>query len=216
MARIVFVLGEDFEDSEFRKPYDALKSAGHTVSVLGAKAGTTVKGKKGTEQVKIEAAAADRDPGSYDALVIPGGYSPDHLRTEPDVVSFVQAMVRGGKLIAAVCHGPQLLIEADAVRGKQVTSWPSVKTDLKNAGATWVDREVVVDGKLITSRKPDDLPAFNEAINQAIASADFKEKMVTQGMVAAAPSTIRRLAAYIRSEAQVWERIVKTTGAKPE
>jgi len=168
MARIAFVLGDDFEDSEFRKPYDALKAAGHTVEVLGAKAGATVKGKKGTEQVKIEASAGDRDPASYDALVIPGGYSPDHLRIDPGVVAFARAMVRGGKLIAAVCHGPQLLIEVDAVRGKQVTSWPSVATDLKNAGATWVDREVVVDGTLITSRKPDDLPAFSEAIKNAI------------------------------------------------
>src|SRR4051812_4268976 len=98
MARIAFVLGDDFEDSEFRKPYDALKGAGHTVEVLGAKAGATVKGKKGAEQVKIEAAAGDRDPATYDALVIPGGYSPDHLRTDPAVVAFTRAMVRGGKL----------------------------------------------------------------------------------------------------------------------
>jgi len=171
MARIAFVLGDDFEDSEFRKPYDAMVSAGYTVEVLGAKAGETVAGKQGKERVKIEAAADDRDPSSYDALVIPGGYSPDHLRVDPGVVAFVQAMARGGKLIAAVCHGPQLLIEADAVRGKQVTSWPSVKTDLKNAGATWVDREVVVDGQLITSRKPDDLPAFAEAIKANLGGA---------------------------------------------
>jgi len=170
MARIAFVLGEDFEDSEFRKPYDALTKAGHTVDVLGAQAGGVMNGKQGKEHVKIEASAADQTPASYDALVIPGGYSPDHLRTNPGVVAFVQAMVRGGKLIAAVCHGPQLLIEVDAVRGKTVTSWPSVKTDLKNAGATWVDREVVVDGKLITSRKPDDLPAFAEAINANLGS----------------------------------------------
>jgi len=164
MARIAFVLGEDFEDSEFRTPYDALKNAGHTVDVLGAKAGEVVKGKLGKEQVKIEASAADQEPSSYDALVIPGGYSPDHLRINQGVVAFVERMVRDGKLVAAVCHGPQLLIEADVVRGKTVTSWPSVKTDLKNAGATWVDREVVADGNLITSRKPADLPAFSEAI----------------------------------------------------
>jgi protease I len=164
MARIAFVVGEDFEDSEFKKPYDALKEAGHTVEVLGAKAGETLKGKKGKESAKIEAAAADRDPGSYDALVIPGGYSPDHLRIDEGVVAFVKRMVGDGKLVAAVCHGPQLLIEVDAVRGKTVTSWPSVKTDLKNAGATWVDKEVAIDGQLITSRKPDDLPAFSRAI----------------------------------------------------
>lgn len=164
MARIAFVVGDDFEDSEFKKPYDALKEAGHTVEILGAKAGETMKGKKGKEQVKIESAASDKDPGSYDALVIPGGYSPDHLRMDEGVVAFVKRMVGDGKLVAAVCHGPQLLIEVDAVRGKTVTSWPSVKTDLKNAGANWVDREVAIDGQLITSRKPDDLPAFSQAI----------------------------------------------------
>jgi protease I len=164
MARIAFVLGEDFEDSEFRTPYDGLRRAGHDVDVLGARAGETMHGKRGKEHIKIDAPAAEQDPVSYDALVIPGGASPDHLRTDPGVVAFVQAMVRSGRLIAAVCHGPQLLIEADAVRHRTVTSWPSVKTDLKNAGATWVDREVVVDGKLITSRKPDDLAAFTEAI----------------------------------------------------
>ncbi|MEO7730207.1 MAG: type 1 glutamine amidotransferase domain-containing protein [Kofleriaceae bacterium] len=164
MSRIAFVVGEDFEDSEFRKPYDALRKAGHIVEVLGAKAGELVKGKKGKEEVTIEAAAAERDPQSYDALVIPGGYSPDHLRIDAGVVAFVKRMVSDGKLVAAVCHGPQLLIEVDAVRGKTVTSWPSVKTDLKNAGAHWVDREVAVDGQLITSRKPEDLPAFADAI----------------------------------------------------
>jgi protease I len=171
MARIAFVLGEDFEDSEFRKPYDGLKSAGHTVEVLGAKAGETMTGKQGKEYITIEAAAADQDPASYDALVIPGGYSPDHLRTNQGVVAFVRGMVRGGKLIAAVCHGPQLLIEADAVRGKTTTSWPSVATDLKNAGATWVDHEVVIDGKLITSRKPGDLAAFTDTIKAKLGAA---------------------------------------------
>lgn len=164
MARIAFVLGDDFEDSEFRVPYDALTASGHHVDILGVKAGKTVPGKRGEEQVLIEEAVAGADPMSYDALVIPGGYSPDHLRTNAAMVAFVEAMVAGGKLIAAVCHGPQLLIEANAVRGKTVTSWPSVKTDLINAGARWVDQEVAVDGRLITSRKPEDLEAFILAI----------------------------------------------------
>ena len=170
MSRIAFVLADDFEDSEFRKPFEALRAAGHKVEVLGAKAGTIVKGKRGKEHVAIQAAVADCDPHDFDALVIPGGYSPDHLRTDHAVVSFVQKMIRAGKLIAAVCHGPQLLIEADGVDGKTLTSYPSVRTDLLNAGAKWVDQEVVVDGRLITSRKPEDLPAFAAAINKALAT----------------------------------------------
>ena len=168
MANIAFVLGEDFEDSEFRKPYDGLRAKGHTIDIIGGTAGAVVKGKKGREEVRIEKAAADVDPASYDALVIPGGYSPDHLRLEQAVVDLTQTMLRAGKIIAAVCHGPQLLIEAEGVKGRVVTSWPSVRKDLENAGATWVDEEVHIDGTLITSRKPDDLPAFTEAIAKAL------------------------------------------------
>ena len=102
--------------------------------------------------------------------MIPGGYSPDHLRMDKSVVKFVGDAVRAGKIIAAVCHGPQLLIEADAVEDKKLTSWPSVRTDLLNAGAKWVDKEVVIDGKLITSRKPEDLDAFVAAIQQRLAA----------------------------------------------
>jgi len=170
VSRIAFVLGDDFEDSEFRVPYDELRNAGHQIEVLGVKAGESVKGKKGKEEVQIEAAAKDRDAADYDALVIPGGYSPDHLRMDRGVVGFTQKFVRSGKTVAAVCHGPQLLIEADAVEGKTMTSWPSVRTDLLNAGAKWVDREVVVDGSLITSRKPDDLKAFSAAICDKLAA----------------------------------------------
>ena len=170
MARIAFVLGQDFEDSEFRKPYDELRHAGHHIEILGARGGEVVRGKKGREQVLVEAAASERDPSGFDALVIPGGYSPDHLRTDLGVVRFVQGFMRNGKLVAAVCHGPQLLIEADAVENKTLTSWPSVKKDLINAGASWVDKEVVIDGKLITSRKPEDLPAFSRAICEQLAS----------------------------------------------
>jgi protease I len=98
---------------------------------------------------------------SFDALVLPGGVAnPDYLRVNPEAVAFVRSFVEHGKPIAAICHGPWTLIEADAVRGQKMTSWPSLKTDLRNAGATWVDEEVVVDGRLVTSRKPDDLPAF--------------------------------------------------------
>jgi protease I len=163
MARIAMLVGDDFEDVEFRKPYDMLTEAGHDLEVLGKEPGV-VTGKRGRERARVEAAAGDRDVGDYDALVMPGGYGPDHLRTDANVVEFVRRFVDSGKPIAAVCHAPQLLIEADAVRGKTLTSWPSVKTDLENAGAKWIDREVVEDGALITSRKPDDLDAFVRAL----------------------------------------------------
>ncbi|MBS1120550.1 MAG: intracellular protease, PfpI family [Deltaproteobacteria bacterium] len=168
MARIAFVLAEGFEDSEFRRPYDRLTAAGHQIDIVGIKAGSQVKGKHGREVVAIGKAAAEADPAAYAALVIPGGDSPDHLRGDRSVVRFVETMVRSGKLVAAICHGPQLLIEAGAVDGKTLTSWPSARTELEHAGAHWVDQQVVVDDKLITSRKPADLAAFTDAIEQRL------------------------------------------------
>jgi len=168
MARIAFVVGDDFEDSEFRTPYDGLKARGHQIEVLGVKAGRIVLGKNGKEKVRIETAVADADARSYDALVIPGGYSPDQLRTDAGVIAFVVQMVKSHKLIAAVCHGPLLLVTADAVHGKTMTSWPSVRRELTRAGAHWVDQEVVIDGQLITSRTPADLEAFTRAIGQQL------------------------------------------------
>lgn len=158
--RIAVLLANDFEDSELRQPVDELEKAGHDVQILGTEKGTKLTGKQGEETVVTDAAIADHQPDQFDGVLIPGGYSPDQLRTEDAAVSFVKKSFESGRPIAAVCHGPQLLIEAGVVSGKKMTSWPSVKTDLKNAGADWVDEEVVVDGSLITSRKPDDLPAF--------------------------------------------------------
>jgi protease I len=164
MARTAFLLAADYEDSEFRQPYEAVTAAGHEATVIGTKAGVELKGKRGDDRVKTELDTKSAKPGDYDALVIAGGYSPDKLRTDEHAVKFVKAMMAARKPVAAICHGPQLLIEADAVRGKTVTSWPSVKTDLKNAGARWVDQEVCVDENLITSRKPEDLEAFSAAL----------------------------------------------------
>lgn len=165
------VIGPEFEDSEFRQPYDALHEAGHQVTLVGVRAGEIVEGKKGKESAKVELAAKSASAASFDAMAIPGGGSPDHLRMDEDVVAFVRAFATTGKPIAAVCHGPQLLIEVDAVAGRTLTSWPSVRKDLENAGAKWIDREVVVDGNLITSRKPDDLPAFSQALLEALPAA---------------------------------------------
>ena len=157
-------VGPDFEDAELSVPCERLRAEGHEVTLIGTEAGARVTGKRGRVAVTIDARASDVDPAAFDALVIPGGYSPDHLRLDRGVVSFVQRFCESGKPVAAVCHGPQLLIEADAVDGLTLTSGPSVRKDLENAGARWVDREVVEDGSLITSRKPEDLEAFSAAI----------------------------------------------------
>jgi protease I len=164
VAKIAFVLADDFEDSEFQVPYDRLLAAGHQATVIGTEAGREVTGKKGKASFTVEKTPDGVSASDFDALVIPGGYSPDKLRTSPGVVKFVQGMFDGDKPVAAICHAGSLLVEADAVRGRTVTSWPSIRTDLVNAGAHWVDQEVVIDGNVITSRQPDDLDAFVGAI----------------------------------------------------
>jgi len=171
MSKIAFVVADDYEDSEFRMPFEAVRSAGHEITVIGMEKDKEVKGKKGKDKVRIDATAKDVRPQDFDALVIPGGHSPDKLRMDRDIVEFTRAMVQAGKPVAAVCHGPQLLIEADVVRDKTLTSWPSVKKDLQNAGAMWVDREVVVSGNLITSRKPEDLKAFSRELLAHVGAA---------------------------------------------
>jgi protease I len=168
MARVALIIGPMFEDSEFRKPYEAVRGAGHEAIVVGTSAKQELEGKSGREKITPDRAIGDVSVDDFDALVIPGGYSPDHLRTDAQMVSFTRDFVASGKPVAAICHGPSLLLEADVVRGRQLTSWPSIKTDLTNAGAHWVDREVVEDENLITSRKPDDLVAFCGALLQSI------------------------------------------------
>ncbi|HZN91770.1 MAG TPA: type 1 glutamine amidotransferase domain-containing protein [Myxococcales bacterium] len=168
MAKVAFILGEQFEDSEFRIPYDRLKQAGHQVTVIGVQAGQELTGKKGKEKVTPDVSVDQARAADFDALVIPGGYSPDHLRTNLKMVGFTRELFMADKPVAAVCHGPSMLVEADVLDGRMVTSWPSVKTDLINAGARWVDREVVEDGTMITSRKPEDLEAFCGAILRAL------------------------------------------------
>jgi protease I len=164
MARVAFVVDEMFEDSEFRVPYDRLRTAGHEVAIIGREAGKQLQGKKGKETIKTERSISEVSAEAFDALVIPGGYSPDKLRMDPKMVALTRDIFKAGKPLAAICHAGWMLAEADVARGRTVTSWPSIKTDLINAGARWVDRELVEDGNLITSRKPDDLPAFTKAI----------------------------------------------------
>jgi protease I len=121
------------------------------------------------DTVKVDKTIDDANPNEFDALVLPGGViNPDHLRMDPKVVNFVRQFVSTGKTVAAICHGPWTLLEVGALKGRTVTSWPSLKTDLKNAGANWVDQEVVTDGNLIFSRKPDDIPAFSKAVIDSV------------------------------------------------
>ena len=176
MARIAFIIGELFEDSEFRQPYDRMREAGHEPVIVGSEANQKLSGKKGEVTVTTEHSVRDVTPSQFDALVIPGGYSPDHLRMDPRMVDLTRDMARSGKPVAAICHGPWMLAEADVARGRTVTSWPSIRTDLVNAGAKWIDREVVEDGNLITARKPADLPAFSEALLRQLAGRDSESE----------------------------------------
>ncbi|WP_434389560.1 type 1 glutamine amidotransferase domain-containing protein [Melittangium boletus] len=169
MARIAFIVDKDFEDSEFRVPYDAVKKAGHEAVIVGLEAGKPLRGKKGQETVSADTRVQDVRAADFDALVIPGGYSPDHLRMDIHMVGFVRDFFKADKPIAAICHAPWMFVEADIADGRTVTSFPSIKTDLINAGARWVDRPVVEDGNLITSRKPDDLEAFCAALLRQVA-----------------------------------------------
>lgn len=159
--RIACILAGGFEDSEFRVPYDAFRDAGHEVSIIGFEQGKKISGKQGKEKVKADAGVDEVTPDRFDALFIPGGYSPDHLRVDRRFVDFVKGFAN--KPIFAICHGPQILISADMVKGRRMTAWPTIQVDLRYAGADVVDAVVVVDRNLVTSRKPDDLPAFTRA-----------------------------------------------------
>jgi protease I len=156
--RIACVLASDFEDSELRKPYDRFRAAGHAVTIVGETRGDRLAGKRNQEEIVVEQGIDEADPSQYDALFIPGGYSPDRLRADRRFVDFARAFA--DKPIFAVCHGPQLLITAGLVRGRTITAWPTVQVDLANAGAHALDEQVVVDRNLVTSRKPEDLDAF--------------------------------------------------------
>ena len=167
--RIAILAEEDFEDSELTEPLKAMKDAGADVVVVGSGSRREYSGKRRVATVAVDTDADKVTADDFDAVIIPGGYAPDRMRLHQSMVDIVRRMHDSGKVVAAICHGPQLLISADIVRGRRVTSWSSVAIDLKNAGAVWVDEPVVQDGNIITSRKPDDLPGFNKAIIDAMA-----------------------------------------------
>ncbi|WP_454914910.1 type 1 glutamine amidotransferase domain-containing protein [Xanthobacter sediminis] len=180
-ARILIIAADGFEQSELQVPRDDLRAAGARVEVAspGGKAVRGWKGKDWGETIEADTALGSVRPEEYDALVIPGGQiNPDLLRVNADAMRIVRAFLDGGKVVAAVCHGPWLLVEADAVRGRTVTSYASIRTDVRNAGGNWVDQEVVVDQGIITSRSPADLKAFVAKIVEEIGEGRHERRKV--------------------------------------
>jgi protease I len=170
--RVAILSENGFEQSELLEPRQALEQAGVRTEVVSPQKGQ-IKGwseQNWGQSVPVDVALDQADPNQYDGLLLPGGVmNPDKLRMNPKAVQFVRAFADAGKPIFAICHGPWTLVEADVVRGRELTSWPSIQTDIRNAGGRWVDREVVTDNGLVTSRKPDDLPAFNRKMLEELA-----------------------------------------------
>jgi protease I len=173
-ARILIMATDGFEQSELQVPLEKLRAAGARVDVAAPEGASEIKGwqdKNWGAKISVDLEIGAAEVEDYDALVLPGGQmNPDVLRMNDDAIALIQEFIDAGKTVAAICHAPWLLIEADAVDGKKVTSWPSIRTDVENAGGDWVDREVVVDDGLITSRSPKDLDAFVAAIIEQIES----------------------------------------------
>ena len=165
--RVAILIDDGFEEVELIEPWKALREAGARIRIVSPKT-DRVRGWNFTDWghlTSVDVALDQAQPDEFDALLLPGGVmNPDSLRIQPKAVAFVKAFFDAGKPVASICHGPWTIIETGAVRGRKVTSWPSLKTDLRNAGAEWVDQEVVVSDNLVTSRKPDDIPAFNQSM----------------------------------------------------
>ncbi len=167
--RVAMLVEDGFEDYELTGPLEMLRSAGVIVTVVGATAGAEYTGKRSGTVVKADLGAGGAKLKDFDAVVIPGGYAPDKMRMRHAMVDLVREAMELGKPVAAICHGAQVLISANTLRGRTLTCWPSIAIDVKNAGGLYVDKPVVEDGNLITSRKPDDVPVFSDAIVRALA-----------------------------------------------
>jgi protease I len=172
--KVAFLATDTYEESELKKPWQALEEAGAELELVSIKEGEITaldeQELKAGATHPVDKLASEARADDYDALVLPGGVgNPDKLRADPDAVEFVRAFFEAGKPVGAICHGPWTIVEADVVRDRTLTSFPSIKTDIRNAGGTWVDEEVHVDQGLVTSRKPDDIPAFVEKLIEEIA-----------------------------------------------
>jgi protease I len=181
-ARIAILATDGYERSELRKPLEQLRAQGARVDVLSPEAGEirSWDEKDWGDSVPVDRVLAEANTDDYDALVLPGGQiNPDILRMNEKAIDFVRRFAESGKVLAAICHGPWLLVEADVVRGRDVTSWPSLKTDLRNAGAKWSDSEVVTDEGIITSRNPGDLPAFIAKIVEEVGEGRHERALET-------------------------------------
>ena len=166
--RVAMLVEEEFEDRELTGPLEALRAAGATVTIVGPTAGAQYTGKRGEAIVTSDLAAGAARMKDFDALVIPGGHAPDKMRMRHAMVDLARDAMEANKPVGAICHGPSLLISANALKGRTLTCWPSIAVDVKNAGGRYVDQPVVEDGNLITSRKPDDVPFFNDALIRAL------------------------------------------------
>jgi protease I len=203
--KVACLLAQGFEDSEFSVPYDRLRSAGFRVDVVGSREHEELKGYRGKETVYADRGIDDVEPEDYAALLIPGGYSPDHLRADPRFVAFVKAFEATGGTVAAVCHGPQLLISAELVRGRTLTAWKTVQDDLRQIGAIVLDEPVVTDRNWITSRQPSDLHAFSDALIEALRAGHRESGIDTErqrrhpGAPSSAPGMARLAAPRIKS-----------------
>lgn len=178
--KVAILVADGFEQVELTEPQKALEKAGAKTEIVSPAKGK-VKGWDKTDwgkSLSVDQSLDQADAGHYDALLLPGGVmNPDHLRRSPKVQQFVRAFFDAGKPVAAICHGPWTLIDSGVAKGRKMTSYESIQTDLKNAGVQWVDQEVVVDGNLVTSRKPDDIPAFNRAMIETFAHSQVREEV---------------------------------------
>jgi protease I len=166
--RVAMLVEDEFEDRELTGPLEALRAAGATVTIVGPTAGAQFTGKRGDAVVTSDLAAGAARMTEFDALVIPGGHAPDKMRMRHAMVDLARDAMEANKPVAAICHGPSLLISANSLKGRTLTCWPSIAIDVKNAGGRYVDKPVVEDGNLITSRRPDDVPVFSDAIIRAL------------------------------------------------